>query len=201
MLPIALLCDKLSAVVVGGGNAGTRKALSLHDAGARVRIIAPAVTGELADAAATSERLSIELRKYSGRQDLADVDLVVAATGTETDIRVAEDARALHLLANVASAPDKGSFTSMAVHGAGLLTVGVSAGGVPRAAARIRDAIAVQFDDRYAVALDACSRIRATSLAAGGTANWAALDEALLGEDFCERVEDGSLIEAVARCR
>lgn len=89
----------------------------------------------------------------------------------------------------------------MAVHRSGLLTVGVNAGGVPRAAASIRDAIAVKFDDRYARVVEACFAIRAASLAPGATREWAALSEALFRDDFCERVEDGTLMEAITRCR
>lgn len=186
---------------MGGGTVGTRKALALHEAGATVRVISPDVTNELSAAALTSERLSIELRAYSGGDDLADVELVIAATGTDADLRVAADARALHLLASVASAPAHGSFTSMAVHTSGPLTIGVSAGSVPRAAVRIRDAIAGRFDARYALAIAACSGIRAVSLARGATDEWAALNESLLGQDFCERVENGTLIEALGQCR
>jgi siroheme synthase (precorrin-2 oxidase/ferrochelatase) len=51
---------------------------------------------------------------------------------------------------NVASDGNEGSFTSMAVHREGRLTIGVSAGGVPVAAASIRNEIAQHFDGRYA---------------------------------------------------
>lgn len=201
MLPIALSCDDISAVVIGGGAAGTRKALVLLDAGARVRVIAPAVTAELAAAASASGRMVVEQRAYAGQADLAGVELVFAATGTDADLAVAADARSLNVLVCVASAPAAGNFASMAVHRAGQLVIGVSTGAMPRAAKSIRDAIAARFDDRYAVAIARCSELRSEVLAERGSAAWRAMGDTLVDADFCEKVETGRLAEAVTPCR
>jgi len=129
--------------VIGGGSVATRKALALHDAGARVTIIAPAISESLVSLAASSPRLAIEKRMYAGAEDLGESDIVVAATDShEINEEVAADARALHRLVNVVSDGSKGSFVSMATHRDGKVTIGVTAGGVPREAMRIRDAIA-----------------------------------------------------------
>ena len=137
--------------MIGGGRVGTRKALALFEAGAHVRVIAPQVSIELRDLSASNRRLTLERREYIGQDDLRDFELVFAATDSrELNASIAQDARQLHRLVNVASDGAEGSFTSMAVHREGRLTIGVSAGGVPVAAASIRNEIAKHFDGRYA---------------------------------------------------
>jgi precorrin-2 dehydrogenase / sirohydrochlorin ferrochelatase len=196
-----LIAEKISAVVVGGGVVATRKALSLHEAGAFVRVIAREATPELRRAATDAERLMIELRDYAGVSDIADAELVIAATGTDADKRIARDARELHRIFLVAGSPEIGNFTSMAVHRAGLLAIGVSAGGIPAAAMRIRDAIADRFDSRYADALSACTGIRSGILAEESTPGWAERSSSVIAEDFCQRVENGTFARVVEECR
>jgi siroheme synthase (precorrin-2 oxidase/ferrochelatase) len=105
--------------------------------------------------------------------------------------RVALDARAAGKLVNVSDAPGEGSFNTMAVHRSGDVTIAVSAGGVPGAASRIRDAIAERFDVRYERALSALRRLRSTMLARGDE-EWNAIAPDLIGNDFCDSVENGS---------
>ena len=56
----------------------------------------------------------------------------------------------------------------MAVHRSGDVTIAVSAGGVPGAAARIRDAIAERFDGRYERAVSALRGLRSRLQTGGG---------------------------------
>lgn len=140
------MCEKIHAVVIGGGNVGTRKALTLVDAGALVTVISLSLSGELIDRAESSDRLVLEQRAYAGVDDLSGADLVIAATASvETNCAVARDAQSMHRLVSVVNAPMEGSFTSMAIHRSENLTVGVTAGQAPREAMRIRDAIAQRF--------------------------------------------------------
>ena len=149
-LPIAVNCETIRALVVGAGVVATRKALALHEAGAFVRVVAPSVSRELAAAASDSRRLTIDQRSYAGSADIADAELVFAATDShELNELIARDARAANRLVNVASKGADGSFVSMAVHRAGPVTIGVVAGGVPSAAMEIRDAIAARFDELF----------------------------------------------------
>ena len=141
--------------MIGGGRVGTRKALALFEAGAHVKVIAPEVSIELRDLAASHRRITLEKREYIGPDDLRESEVVFAATDSrELNSSIANDARALRRLVNVASDGADGSFTSMAVHREGRLTIGVSAGGVPVAAASIRNEIAEHFDGRYAKLID-----------------------------------------------
>jgi precorrin-2 dehydrogenase/sirohydrochlorin ferrochelatase len=185
-----LNCERIQAVVIGGGAVGARKALALAGAGARVTVIAPVVSNELADA--KSANISIDRREYSGTSDIESADIVMAATdSTELNERIAADARALHRLVNVVTDGSEGTFTTMAVHRAGPLAIGVTAGSVPSAAARIRDAIAERFGANYSHALSALAVERERSLSSDGGAAWSELSEKIFAADFCSRVEHG----------
>jgi precorrin-2 dehydrogenase/sirohydrochlorin ferrochelatase len=145
-VPIALNGEAIHAVVIGGGNVATRKVLTLHDAGASVTVIALEISDAILAASLSSSRLQLNERRYAGIDDLADADIVFAATDSAgTNSRIAADARSLHRLVDVVSDGSLGSFVSMATHRDGQVTIGVSAGGAPKEAMRIRDSIADQL--------------------------------------------------------
>jgi siroheme synthase-like protein len=191
--PIALHGERITAVVIGGGSVGTRKALALLEAGARVDVVSPTVTSELEEAA-RHQRVTLVRESYRPSQ-LDSATLVVAATDSrETNAEVAADAQARGKLINITDFPDEGNFHTMALHRSGDVTIAVSAGGVPGAAARIRDAIAERFDGRYERAVSALRGLRSKLIASGGD-RWRAAAPELIGDDFCTSVEDGSLSE------
>jgi siroheme synthase-like protein len=187
----------VTALVVGGGAVAARKARALAEAGAPVRVVAVAV-GEEVRTLATRLPVTLVEREYRAG-DIADATLVVAATSSrEVNARVAADAHRLRRLVNVVDSPAEGSFVTAAVHRAGDLVIAVSAGGVPGAAARIRDAIAERFDARYAAALASLLRLRRRAMDGGGAAAWRSEAQGLLGPDFCAAVESGAFAERVA---
>lgn len=193
--PIALDGERLTAVVIGGGSVGTRKALALAEAGAQVRVVSPEVTAELAQAERT-RRLSIVRQSYRVEQ-LGDATLVIAATDSrEVNAQIAVDAHSRGKLVNITDSPDEGNFHTMALHRSLDVTIAVSAGGVPGAAARIRDAIAERFDARYGRAVSALRGLR-SRLIAQGDERWRDAAPKLLADDFCRSVEDGSFTEKV----
>jgi precorrin-2 dehydrogenase / sirohydrochlorin ferrochelatase len=197
--PIALHGERLTAVVVGGGRVGTRKALALADAGAQVLIVAPEITSELEEAA-RARRVTVVRDEYtSGQMDRAI--LVVAATDSrEVNAQIALDAHSRGKLVNITDFPDEGNFQTMALHRSGDVTIAVSASGVPGAASRIRDAIAERFDGRYERAISALRGLRARLIARGGE-GWRDAAPKLLAEDFCSAVEDGSFSERIESWR
>jgi siroheme synthase-like protein len=193
--PIALHGERLTALVIGGGSVGTRKALALVEAGAQVRVVSPEVTPELAEAERT-RRLSISRESYREAQ-LDAATLVIAATDSrDVNAQIAVAAHSRGKLVNITDFPDEGNFHTMALHRSGDVTIAVSAGGVPGAAARIRDAIAERFDARYGRAVSALRGLR-SRLIAGGDERWRAAAPKLLADDFCSSVEDGSFSERV----
>lgn len=199
-IPLLVEMAGLRVLVVGGGAVASRKVASLVDAGAAVRVVAPELSAELR-ALADAGRVTIEARTFVA-DDLRDADVVIAATNDRaTNARIARDARAVHRLVSVVDAPEQGSFTSMATHRQDDLVVAVSAGGVPTAATRLRDAIAERFDGRYASAVSSLAALRRALLAAGARERWDAATRELIGDDFCASVESGAFEERVSPWR
>lgn len=202
VIPLGFHGEAVSALVVGGGPVGTRRAITLLEAGARVRVIAPAISHELETRRGSDSRLIVEEREYAGGGDILDATLVVAATASRSvNERVATDARLLGRSVNVADSPESGNFDFLATHRAGPLTVGVSAGGAPGAAMRIRDAIAERFDGRYAEAVAQCAELRASAFAASGATRWSEISADLIDDGFCRSIETGTFAEKAARWR
>jgi len=189
--PVLLDGRAITALVVGGGAVALRKVRALLAAGARVRVIAPAVEDEITALLEREPSLTIEQRAFDDG-DIGDANLVIAATDDRSiNARVGRLARERHRLVNVVDAATDGNFVSMATHRAGDVVIAVSAGGVPRAAARIRDAIAERFDDRYASAIAAIQTARRRLLDSGGADAWERTAGRMLDDDFCARVESG----------
>jgi siroheme synthase-like protein len=190
----------LSAVIIGGGAVAARKASALVAVGARVRVVAPTIAGALETLASQS---SIEIvRGHYTRQHLGDAQLVIAATNDDAvNAEVAADAKALGRLVNVASAPSTGNCVTPAVHRVGDVVVAVAAGGVPGAAACIRDDLARKIDDRYGAAVKELSSLRRSLLDGDQRERWSSATAALLDDDFCRRVESGLFGAAVAEWR
>ncbi|HET7622594.1 MAG TPA: bifunctional precorrin-2 dehydrogenase/sirohydrochlorin ferrochelatase [Gemmatimonadaceae bacterium] len=199
--PIVLNGEAITALVVGGGRVAERKARALLAAGARVRIVAPLVSGVLRELAHSNERCEIVERRYE-RGDIVAARLVFAATDQrEVNAAVARDAREEGVLVNVADDGSLGDFVTPAVHESGSLLVAVTTGGVPGAASRIRDALSERFDERYADALARLAELRSSLLGADDREEWKRAADALLDEDFCARVESRTLGEELARWR
>ena len=200
-MPILLHASELVAVVVGAGPVGARKAFALLEGGAAVRVIAPEIDPSLRDAATREPRLTLAERAFAPG-DLDDADLVFAATGSAAvNQAIAAAARRLHRLVTVADAPAEGTFSGMAVHRAGELVVGVSAGGVPGAALRVRDAVAELVGPAFGEAVRALGELRAGRLRAGDRGGWRAASSALVGRDFCDDVRAGRFAARVAEWR
>jgi len=200
LYPLMLDGSALSAVIVGGGAVATRKASALVASGARVRVVAPAFAPEL-ESLGRDSTIELVNALYSTEQ-LRDAQLVIAATNDEAlNARIAADAKALGRLVNVASAPSEGNCVTPAVHRSGDVVVAVTAGGVPTAAARIRDDLARRLDGRYASAVKELSSLRRSLIDRDLRARWSSATAALLDEDFCERVESGRFDDAVSEWR
>ena len=196
-VPILVEASGLRVLVVGGGAVATRKAKQFAQAGAVVRIVAPKLDEEL-EHLVVERGLAVERRPYESA-DISDAQLIVAATDDRTvNADVARDADAGSRLLNAADHSDDGNFAMMATHRRGPLTIGVSAGGVPAAAVRIRDALAERFDARYGDALSDLSALRKRMIASGEAHRWREKSPELIDAEFCDAVERGQLSERLA---
>ena len=199
--PLVLEGSGLIALVVGGGRVALRKITALLESGARVHVVAPRIDSGIAALQAQSGSLRITREPYDPGQ-LGDALLVIAATSDpRLNAQIAEDARIRGRLVNVVDAPELGNCFTPAVHRAGDVVVAVSAGGVPNAAARIRDAIGERLDARYSEAVGELATLRRALLDEGRRDRWRDAADSLLAPDFCEQVESGRLVARIAEWR
>lgn len=199
--PLVLDGSSLSALVVGGGRVAVRKVTALLESGARVRVVAPRIDAALEAMRAHSTALRITREPYAAAQ-LDEALLVIAATDdAQLNAQIAHDARARGKLVNVVDAPELGNCITPAVHRAGDIVVAVSAGGVPNAATRIRDAIGRMLDGRYSDAVRDLAALRRALLDQGRRDRWRDAASELLASDFCEQVESGRFAERIAAWR
>ena len=144
-LPLLLDLAGRRAVVVGGGPVAARRAGALVDAGADVVVVAPDVCEDLAELVAAG-RVRLERREYLPG-DLAGAWLAHTATGDRaTDAAVAAEAERLRVWCVRADDAAASPAWVPAVARADDVTVAVNAGGDPRRAAAIRDAVALLLD-------------------------------------------------------
>jgi hydroxymethylbilane synthase len=163
--PISLTLADRRVVVVGGGAVAERKVRALREAGARVSVISPALTRQLAAWAEAGE-IAWTARLFAFG-DCAGALLAFAATNDAgINAAVVVDARQHGILVNDAGDAERGDFITPAVHRSGKLTVTVDSSGLsPAFTARIRDELAVQLDARYARAAATLGALRQRVLA------------------------------------
>jgi len=148
LFPLMLDVSSRLAVVIGGGPVGMRKARSLLDAGAFVRLVTlkpPILKGDF-----PAERFTLLIEKYKAAH-LDDASLVFAAATSEVNAKIARDAESRGVWINCAEFPEAGDFVVPAVARRGDLVIAVSTGGAaPALARRVRDQLDSQFDDAWA---------------------------------------------------
>jgi uroporphyrin-III C-methyltransferase/precorrin-2 dehydrogenase/sirohydrochlorin ferrochelatase len=143
--PTALRLLGRPVLVVGGGRVAARRAKGLLDAGARVTVVAPEATPalrELADAGL----LTWEARTYRS-DDVDGVWFVQTATGDSVvDTRVAADAEAQRIWCVNASDHESSAAWTPAVAEVDDVKIAINAGGDPRRAMALRDAVATALE-------------------------------------------------------
>jgi precorrin-2 dehydrogenase / sirohydrochlorin ferrochelatase len=177
-LPLNINVRGMIVLVVGGGSVAGRKIVSLLEAGAAVRVVAPDLAPEIIRLAAAG---SVDLKTGCYEPlDLRGIFLVVAATNDlQTNRRIALDARKRGILVAVANEPKSGNCSFPAVLRRGNLEVGVSTNGTcPGFAAAVRDIIARLIGNEYGEILEvlAAEREKLLTEGKGNTYNKQILD-------------------------
>ena len=164
--PVALDLHDVTVLVVGGGRIGARKAAGLVAAGARVRLVATAVSEHVVRA----DLLEVWERPFMD-EDLDGVRLVVTATGDEaTDAAVSVAARSRGIWVNAADQPVDCEFILPAVARRGRVTIAVSTDGASPALAReLRNVIDELLTDDIAVLAEELAAERSAIKADGGS--------------------------------
>jgi len=179
--PINLNLAGRACLVVGGGRIATRKAAGLHACGARVSVVAPEVTDELAGFADT-----VHLRPYA-TGDNAGHWLVITATGNRTvDQQVFDDAEQAGIWVNSADDPDRCTFTLPAVVRRGPVMLTSSTGGVsPALSSWLRAWLSGVVGPEFADIAEALAQRRAAIHAGGASTedtDWAPIIDAIVAE-------------------
>lgn len=143
--PTALRLLGRPVLVVGGGPVAARRAKGLLDAGAQVTVVAPVIAAplrELADAGL----LAWEQRPFRS-EDVDGVWFVQTATGdSAVDTQVSQDAEAQRIWCVNASDHEASAAWTPAVAVVDDVQIAVNAGGDPRRAMALRNAVATALE-------------------------------------------------------
>jgi uroporphyrin-III C-methyltransferase / precorrin-2 dehydrogenase / sirohydrochlorin ferrochelatase len=143
--PTALRLLGRPVLVVGGGPVAARRAKGLLDAGAQVTVVAPVASPALQDMA-DAGLLTWEQRTYRP-EDVDGVWFVQTATGdSAVDAQVSADAEALRIWCVNASDHEASAAWTPAVAEVDDVKIAVNAGGDPRRAMAVRDAVATALE-------------------------------------------------------
>jgi precorrin-2 dehydrogenase/sirohydrochlorin ferrochelatase len=160
-LPLVLHLVRKNVAIVGGGLVAERKIKSLLDSGARITVISPQTTDQIQK---WVEEKRIEWRrKVFEAEDIAQAQLVIAATNRRNVNDHVWKATAHHQWVCVVDDRQKSSFTVPARIRRGKLCISVSTSGAsPGLARRITRQMEEQFDDAYTAYVDFLDRCRQT---------------------------------------
>ncbi len=158
--PIFAIIENKPCLVVGGGAVGERKVQDLLAAGARVTVVSPTLTPELAALASRGE-IRYLAADFTASQ-VEGMALVMAATDDpEVNAKVSAAAQARAIWVNVADEPEHCTFIVPAQVRRGDLTLAISTGGASPALARqVREELQQHFGPEYGPYLDLLQRVR-----------------------------------------
>ena len=142
LLPLFLSLTGRSVLLVGGGPVAAAKLNQLLAAGARVRLVSPAIREEIVDLARNPIRqITIAQRPFEPA-DLDGVWLVVAAATPEVNRQVAEVAETQRVFVNAVDDPANASaFLSGVVRRDGVTLAISTSGQAPALAALLREGL------------------------------------------------------------
>ncbi len=202
LYPIHLALEGNRVLVVGGGSVAERRVERLLWAGARVRVVSPDLTSALAD---LRDRGALEHRaRPFDPDDLEGAVLAFAATDDPAvNHRVADEARRLGILVNVADDPLFCDFTLPACVIRDALVISVSTNArSPGLAAALRRRLEAQFGPEWGTLTAILSEARPDLLRLGlSAADITARISGVLDSDVLDLLRAGDLPAARLRLR
>ncbi len=159
--PVYLSLAERLVVVKGGGSVAERRVAALLRCGARVRVVAPELTPELARRAEDGE-IEHVVRPYR-TGDLEGAALALAEPGEPVaDASFFAEAERLGVFANVEDDVEHCSFIMPALVRRGDLVVAISTSGrAPALAVRLRERLERELGPEYGALLELAGRLRA----------------------------------------
>ncbi|KFN14903.1 MULTISPECIES: NAD(P)-binding protein [Bacillus] len=159
MYPLTVRIRNKRVVVIGGGRVASYKIAPLLKEGANIVVVSRGLDKSLMKLV-ESKKIRWFQKDYE-KSDLEDAFLVVAATSDAIlNEHIAQDA-SLNQLVNVITNPESGNVHFPATMHRGKLNVAVSTGGAsPKLAKKIRDDIAMKYDETYEDYLDFLYEVR-----------------------------------------
>ncbi len=157
--PLTVRIRNKRVVVIGGGRVASYKIAPLLKEGANIVVVSRDLDKSLMKLV-ESKKIHWFQKDYE-KSDLEDAFLVVAATSDAIlNEHIAQDA-SLNQLVNVITNPESGNVHFPATMHRGKLNVAVSTGGAsPKLAKKIRDDIAMKYDETYEDYLDFLYEVR-----------------------------------------
>jgi precorrin-2 dehydrogenase/sirohydrochlorin ferrochelatase len=186
--PVSLTLAGRRVLVVGGGRVATRRVQDLLETGARVEVVAPAVSAEIGGWA-EGGRLTVALRPFEAG-DVTGAWLCVAATDDpDVNRSVVVAAEREQCFVSAAGDGTASSARPMSVLRRGDLEVAVGTSGrAPGAAAWVRRQLATVVGPEYGVLIELAAEAR---LEAEPGADWqAALDSGILASIRAGRLDE-----------
>ncbi len=184
--PVFLSLSGKRCVIVGGGQVALRKVRTLLEHRANVEVISPELCSGLGQLAESGE-IHVLHREYQ-TGDLRGVFVAIVATNdSETNLKVAKEARRNAVLVNVVDDAENSDFILPSYVRRGDVTIAIStAGRSPALARKIRTRLEKDFGDEYAsLALlinEVRARVKHQGIRVDGDAWQEALDLDLLIE-------------------
>jgi siroheme synthase-like protein len=159
--PMFLNISGKRCVVVGGGRVALRKVRALLEHGASIEVISPDLCPELVELA-EKRQISTSRRQYQPG-DLRKALIVIAATdSSETNQRVAKEARSEGALVNIADDLESSDFIVPSYARRGGITIAVSTSGrSPALARKIRTRLEKELTDEHASLVRLIGEVRA----------------------------------------
>ena len=166
LFPVFLKLENLRVLLVGGGKIGTEKinALLNNYSKAQVHVVADWVSDEMRAVLTLNPHVHLTQRKFES-SDLNDADVVIVAINDRiVSQSIAQLAKSLRLLTNVADTPDLCDFYLGSIVQKGALKIAISTNGLsPTIAKRLREFLTDLIPDSINLSLENLAQIRKQS--------------------------------------